>query len=176
MRDVGNRVYADIGTMRGRVSPARPRRLSCRARYNVFMSINSKARRDARRKQQPKRTQDGAATPPMPAHAHLLDDDGRIMGGVALRGGEWALVLDGRVVTTTDSAAMAIAMLHRAAMARGTSGAAMQLRYSDTLRDAAAREAETGGQTLEQYLAALEAERVEHMEKKRQAPPPDAVH
>lgn len=140
------------------------------------MSINSKARRDARRKQQPKRTQDGAAASPMAAHAHLLDGDGRIIGGVALRGDEWALVLGGRVVTTTDSAAMAIAMLHRAAVARGTAEAAVQLRYSDALRDAATREAETSGQTLEQYLAALEAERIEHMEKKRQAPPSDVMH
>lgn len=134
------------------------------------MSINSKARRDARRKQQPKNAQ---SRPPVPmaAHAHLIDTDGRVVGGVAQRDDEWALVLEGRVVTTTDSAGMAIAMLHRAAAARRTPAVALELRYSDALRDAATREAEASGQTLDDYLAALEAERVEHVEKKRQAPP-----
>lgn len=139
------------------------------------MSINSKARRDARRKQQPKNTQSRPAAAPMAAHAHLLDADGRIVGGVAQRDDEWALVLGGRVVTTTDSAGMAIAMLQRTAMAGSTPDAALRLRYSDALRDAATREAEASGQTLEDYLAALEAERIEHVEKKRQAPP-DTAH
>jgi hypothetical protein len=138
------------------------------------MSINSKARRDARRKQQAGQTMQRHPNP-IPAHAHLLDADERIVGGIGLRGGEWALVLRGQVVTTTDSAAMAIAMLNRAAAAAGSADAPLRLRYSDALRDAATREAEADGQSLDQYLAALEAERLEHVQKK-QAQSPDSMH
>lgn len=138
------------------------------------MSINSKARRDARRKQQSGGTMQRRPAP-LPAHAHLLDANDRIVGGMGLRGDEWALVLGGQVVTTTDSAAMAIAMLNRAAAAAGTPGAPLRLRCSDALRDAATREAQADGRTLEQHLAVLEAERVEHMQKK-QPQPPDSMH
>lgn len=137
------------------------------------MSINSKARRDARRKQQSK-----TATPrpaPMPAHAHLIDEEGRIVGGIAQSGNEWALVLGGRVITTTDSAAMALAVLERAAVARGTPDSPLRTRCNDALRDAAVAEAAASGHTLESYLAALEAERIEHLQKK-QPPGPDLTH
>lgn len=138
------------------------------------MSINSKARRDARRRQQARKPADARAAP-IPAHAHLLDAEGRIVGGVGLRGAEWALVLAGRVVTTTDSAGMAIAMVNRVAAA-SPADAPLQSRCSEALHEAAAREAEASGQTLEHYLAALEAERIEHLEKKRRESPSGSVH
>jgi hypothetical protein len=139
------------------------------------MSINSKARRDARRKQQSGRTTTQRRAAPVPAHAHLLGPDDRIVGGIGLRGDEWALVLGGQVVTTTDSAAMAIAMLNRAAAATGSPDAPLRLRFSDALRDAATREADARGQSLDQLIAALEAERIEHVQKK-QTQSPGSMH
>ncbi|MFC0677810.1 hypothetical protein ACFFGH_08160 [Lysobacter korlensis] len=138
------------------------------------MSINSKARRDARRKQQTKTVT--ARPAPMPAHAHLLDAEGRVVGGIARSGSDWALVLGGQVITTTDSPAMAIAVLERAAIARGAPGSPLRTRCNDVLRDAAVAEAAESGQTLESYLAALEAERIEHLQKKQQPPNPDTTH
>lgn len=137
------------------------------------MSINSKARRDARRKQAPHR---GARRPdPLPALAHLLDVDDAIVGGIAQRDGEYAFVFGGRAVTSTDSAAMAIALLDRAIAVHAARDVVLRRRVSDPLLTAATLEAAEAGITLEAHLAALEAERIEHMQQ-RSALAPDSTH
>lgn len=130
------------------------------------MSINSKAKRDARRKQQPKR---GAAAPAVPitAHARLLDAADNVVGGGGRRGADWVLVFGGRVAATTDSAAMLIAMLDHAVRVRARAGQTLRVDASPTLRAAAAREAALEGRTLDEHLAALEAEREEHASRKQ---------
>ncbi|AXK72082.1 hypothetical protein DWG18_07155 [Lysobacter sp. TY2-98] len=97
----------------------------------------------------------------MPAVAHLLADDERIVGGVAQRDDDYALVLGGRVVASTDSAGMAIAMLRHARVTLSTDDTPLTVRIAPALENPATREAETAGLTLEAYLTALEAERVE---------------
>lgn len=127
------------------------------------MSIHSKAKRDARKKQRPK-PGGGRTAPLLRPHAEILDGDGNIVGGAGLRAGEWVMVLNGREVTGTDSPGMILAMLTHAATLHEEAGLPVELRYSTLLRDAATAEAEGEGKTLEQYLAMLEAERVERSE------------
>lgn len=133
------------------------------------MSIHSKAKRDARKKQRPK-PGGGRTAATLRPHAEILDGDGNIVGGAGLRAGEWVMVLNGREVTGTDSPAMILAMLTHAATLREEAGLPVELRYSTVLRDAATAEAEGAGKTLEELLAMLEAERVERAEfRQRQA-------
>ena len=124
------------------------------------MSIHSKARRDARRKKSR-----GAARPvaarPLDEHAHLVDGQGRIFGGAGLRGEEWLMVLGGKVVTGTDSAAMMLAMLRHVATLREAAGDTVRLSYSTHLGEAATAEAAAEGKTLDEYLAQLDDEREE---------------
>ena len=124
------------------------------------MSIRSKAKRDARKKKQRNPVRVGAARA-IEEHAHLLDEHGNIFGGAGRRGSEWVLVLGGKVATATDSPAMVLAMLKHVAALRESAGGGVQLNYSNQLRDAATAEAEAEGKTLEEFLAMLEAERLE---------------
>lgn len=130
------------------------------------MSIKSKSRRDARKKNRPKL---GARTtaPLLRPHAEILDGAGNIIGGAGLRSGEWLLLLDGREAAATDSPGMILAMLKHAASARGEGGEQIELRYSTQLQEAATVEASAQGKTLDEHLALLEAERVERLEFKR---------
>lgn len=102
----------------------------------------------------------------MPALAHLLTDGDRIVGGVAQRDDEYALVLGGRVVAATESAGMAIAMLHHARATLATDDVPLTVRIAPALEAPATREAASAGLTLEGYLAALEAERRERGEER----------
>lgn len=105
----------------------------------------------------------------MPAVAHLLDGDDRIVGGVARRDDEYALVLGGRVMAATESAGMAIAMLRHARVVLSRDGAALSIRVAPALETPATEEAAAAGLALDAYLDALEAERRERAEE-RDAP------
>lgn len=97
----------------------------------------------------------------MPAHAHLRDDRGHVLGGIALRGEDWLVVVEGRVAATTESAGLAIAMLKHTATLLERAGRAVSVDTSETLRDRATREGEVAGKSLDEYLDFLEAERAE---------------
>jgi hypothetical protein len=127
------------------------------------MSIRSKAKRDARKKKS-SAPRTSIAARALVEHAHLVDAQGSIVGGAGLRGDEWVLVLGGKAVAGTESAAMAIAMLQHVASLQQQSGSALQLNYSTHLRDAATAEAGAEGKSLEEYLALLEAERQQRSE------------
>lgn len=101
------------------------------------MSRNSKAKRDARIKNEPKRSirRLGGSLQP---HAQLLDADDAAVGGVGWRDNEWLLVLGGQVAARSESAALALAMLKHVV--------AVQAR---------------AGHTLDEYLSILEQERME---------------
>jgi hypothetical protein len=123
------------------------------------MSTRSKAKRDARKKKS-KGASRGAPLRPIAEHAHLLIDQ-QIVGGAGLRGDEWVLVLGGKLMAATESAAMMLAMLKRVATLQEQSGQSVELNFSTQLRDAATAEAEVEGKSLEDYLVELEAEREE---------------
>ncbi len=76
------------------------------------------------------------------------------------------MVMGGKVITGTDSAGMAIAMLKHVAALRESAGLPVSLSYSTQLRDAATVEAEAVGKTLDEYLDVLEQERIERAERK----------
>ena len=123
------------------------------------MSRNSRIKREARRKNGPKRPirRLGSALQP---HAQLLDNDGNAVGGVGWRDGEWLLVLAGQVVARSESAALALAMLKHVVAVQARAGTELELHASPPLLTAATREAGALGHTLEEYLVVLEQERV----------------
>ncbi len=126
------------------------------------MSRQSKARRDIRRKQAPARPirRLGDALQP---HAQLVDADGSVVGGAGFRDREWVLVLGGKAVTATESAAMMLAMLKHAVAVQERGGRMLELHVSAALDTAATHEAMAAGKSLPQYLDMLEAERVERL-------------
>jgi hypothetical protein len=133
------------------------------------MSRNSKVKRDARIKKEPKRPirRLGAALQP---HAQLETEDGNTIGGAGWRDGEWLTVLGGKVAARTQSAAMTLAMLRHVVALQEQAGQELKLTYSPAMATAATREAAALGHTLEDYLQLLEQERAE-----RAAPASDAA-
>ena len=122
------------------------------------MSINSKAKRDAKKKRlRVKRT---ASIPKPEIHAHLYENDA-LVGGGAFHEGEWVMTLKGQAISGTNSPAMLLSMLKRAASALEEQGSSVHLEYSTKLRDAATAEATEEGKTLDELLKFLEDERKE---------------
>lgn len=117
-----------------------------------------------------KPTGGGRARDAMPVHARLVDAAGDVVGGVARREEEWVAVLGGRVLATTESAGLAIAMLRHTATLLGDAGRPVRVDVAETLRDAATAEGLVVGKPLEEYLAFLEAERAERARDKSDGP------
>lgn len=103
----------------------------------------------------------------MPAHAQLIDAIQGVIGGVALRDDEWAVVLNGRVVAATESAGLAIAMLRHTASLLIDSGRPVRVDVAETLRERATKEGAAAGKSLDDYLAYLEAERAERARERQ---------
>lgn len=121
------------------------------------MSINSKARRDSKKR----RAKAGAdatpvdATTPIEAHAELRDASGRLLGGIVRRDGEWTLGLGGKIVGESASAARVLAMLNRAAALHEDTGTSIRMSCSPGLSAAAAQEVAEQGLSFEQFEAQL---------------------
>ncbi len=126
------------------------------------MSIESKNRRDARKKQAERESNRAAANPPArPAiepHAELRDQHRTLLAGIVRREGEWVLGMDGKIAGETTSAARVLALLMQAAELHERQGTPVRLMYSDALKDAAHAEAAGNGQTFDEFKAALAAE------------------
>ena len=121
------------------------------------MSIQSKARRDARkRKAERERNKIRAAAPPIEPHAELRDRDGNLLAGVVRQSGVWVLGMDGRIVGSSDSAAQVLMLIRRAQRLHDAKGVPVKLVYSDALRDEAEVEAAAHGKSLAEYEAQLE--------------------
>ncbi|MBP3985945.1 hypothetical protein J5837_16180 [Pseudoxanthomonas helianthi] len=123
------------------------------------MSIQSKARRDAKkRKLQKAINQARANAPKVEAHAELRNPQGELLAGIVRQAGVWVLGMDGRIAGSSDSAAEVLAMIKRAAALHEAQGLPVRLVYSDELRDTAVIEAAAQGMTLEQFEQKLETE------------------
>lgn len=120
------------------------------------MSIHSKARRDAKKRRLAKAQTAASAVPAIEAHAELRDDNGRLLGGIVRRDGEWTLGLDGKIVGGSESAARVLAMLKRAAALHEREGVAIRMVCSPSLSKAAATEVASQGLSFEQFEAQLE--------------------
>ncbi|MFT3755950.1 MAG: hypothetical protein QM769_08380 [Pseudoxanthomonas sp.] len=123
------------------------------------MSINSKARRDAKkRKAQKERNLRQANAPKVEGHAELRNQAGELVAGIVRRGHVWFLGMDGRMAGSSDSAAEVFALLKRVGKTCEAEGMPVRMVYSDELRDTAVIEAAAQGLTLDEYDAKLEAE------------------
>ena len=123
------------------------------------MSIQSKARRDARRrKEQREHNRARAGAPAIEPHAELRDADGKLLAGVVRQSGVWVLGMDGRIAGSSDSAAQMLMLIRRAQRLHDEKGIPVKLVYSDALRDEAELEAATHGKSLADYETQLEDE------------------
>ena len=124
------------------------------------MSIQSKARRDARRrKEQREHNRARAGAPAIEPHAELRDADGKLLAGVVRQAGVWVLGMDGRIAGSSDSAAQMLMLIRRAQRLHDEKGIPVKLVYSDALRDEAELEAAAHGKSLADDETQLEEER-----------------
>ncbi len=114
------------------------------------------------------------AAPAIDPHAEIRAD-GQLVAGAGRTSDEWVMQLSGRRVAATESASMLLAMLHHVASGFEARGQAVRLIYSTALREAATREADAEGRTLEQHLQMLEDERKERLERPAQTDGADDV-
>jgi hypothetical protein len=116
------------------------------------MSIQSKARREAKKRKATKeRNQARANAPAIEPHAELRNPQGDLLAGIVRQAGVWVLGMDGRIAGSSDSAAEVLAMIKQAAALHEAQGDPVRLVYSDELRDTAVIEAAAQGLTLEQF-------------------------
>ncbi|APP79298.1 hypothetical protein ABQZ99_017530 [Xanthomonas hortorum pv. vitians] len=124
------------------------------------MSRNSKAKRDKRKKQLPKRpiVRLGQA-PQVTNHAVLQDADGRVVAAIGLQGGsEWMLSIGGQTMGSADNPVPMLAMLKHLANLQEAEGKTISLEYSTQLQQMIDDLAAEDGKTAEEYLTTLVAE------------------
>ncbi|WP_066093402.1 hypothetical protein [Xanthomonas massiliensis] len=124
------------------------------------MSRNSKAKRDQRKKLQPRRpfARLGREVP-VTNHAVLRDGDGQVVAAIGLQSpGEWLLAIGGQTMGSAEDPVPMLAMLQHLANVQNQDGKALTLEYSDTLTRLLAAAAEDAGRGAEEHLAALVAE------------------
>ncbi|ATS22594.1 hypothetical protein PK69_07050 [Xanthomonas phaseoli pv. phaseoli] len=124
------------------------------------MSRNSKAKRDKRKKQQPKRpfVRLGQA-PQVINHAVLQEAEGRVVAAIGLQGGsEWMLSIGGQTMGSADNPVPMLAMLKHLANLQEAEGKTISLEYSTQLQQMIDDLAADEGQTAEEYLTKLVAE------------------
>lgn len=119
------------------------------------MSINSKKRRDDRKREAAKPSRAARTGMPIEPHAELRDAQGRLLGGIVRRDGEWTLGLGGRIAGASDSAARVLVMLRRAADLHERGGERVRLTCSAGLRVAVEDEVRALGVSFEEYEATL---------------------
>ncbi|HEY5972791.1 MAG TPA: hypothetical protein VIT22_12675 [Pseudoxanthomonas sp.] len=120
------------------------------------MSINSKIRREAKKRNTAKADARKPAGAPIEPHAELRDQRGQLLAGIVRREGEWVLGLGGQIAGSSASAAHVLAMIRRAALLHESKGTPVRLMFSDELKEAAYREVAESGQTFEQFEVELE--------------------
>ena len=120
------------------------------------MSINSKIRREAKKRNTAKASARKPPGTPIEPHAELRDQQGQLLAGIVRREGEWVLGLGGQIAGSSASAAHVLAMIKRAALLHESKGTPVRLMFSDVLKEAAYREVAELGQTFEQFEAELE--------------------
>lgn len=122
------------------------------------MSIQSKARRDARRRKAERERNRRGDAPAIEPHAELRDRDDNLLAGIVRQSGVWVLGMDGRIVGSSDSAAQVLMLIRRAQRLHDEKGIPVKLVYSDALRDEAELEAAAHGKSLADYEKQLEDE------------------
>lgn len=124
------------------------------------MSRNSKAKRDQRKKHQPKRPIARLNREnPVANHAVLQDADGRVVAAIGQQaGGEWLLAIGGQTMGNADNPVPMLAMLKHLANVQEKEGNTVTLEYSAQLQQMIDDLAADEGKTAEEYLTALVSE------------------
>ena len=124
------------------------------------MSIQSKGRREAKKKLAERERNQAEANPPVKAkvepHAELRDQHRALLAGIVRRDGEWVLGMGGRIAGNSESAAHVLAMIQHAARLHEQAGTPVRLKFSDALRDAAHEEASALGMGFDEFATALQ--------------------
>ena len=123
------------------------------------MSRNSKAKRDQRKKQQPRRpfARLGRA-PDVQNHAVMQDAEGRVIAAIGLQGDEWLLAIGGQTMGNADNPVPMLAMLKHLANVQEKEGRKVTLEYSAALQQMIDDLAADEGKTADDYLAGLVSE------------------
>ena len=126
------------------------------------MSIQSKGRREAKKKLAERERNQAAANPaPKPAvepHAELRDQHRALLAGIVRRDGEWVLGMDGKIAGETTSAARVLALIMQAAEWHENNDTPVRLMYSDALKEAAHAEVAEQGIDFDTYKRNLAGE------------------
>lgn len=126
------------------------------------MSIQSKGRREAKKKLAERARNQAEANPPVKAkvepHAELRDQHRALLAGIVRRDGEWVLGMDGKIAGETTSAARVLALIMQAAEWHENNDTPVRLMYSDVLKDAAHAEAAEQGIDFDTYKRNLAGE------------------
>lgn len=122
------------------------------------MSINSKTRREAKKRKALRTRRLSGARSGIEPHAELRNPEGELLAGIVRRAGVWVLGMHGQIAGSSDSAAEVLAMIKRAAALHEAQGQPVRLVYSDELGATAELEAAAQGMSLEAFEKKLEEE------------------
>ena len=123
------------------------------------MSKLSKAKRDQRKKQAPRRPFARLnAQQPVQNHAVLVNEEGQVVAAIGLQGNEWLLAIGGQTMGNADNPVPMLAMLKHLANVQEKEGRKVTLEYSEALQQMIDDLAADEGKTADEYLAALVAE------------------
>ena len=123
------------------------------------MSKLSKAKRDKRKKQAPRRPFARLnAQHPVENHAVLMNEEGQVVAAIGLQGSEWLLAIGGQTMGNADNPVPMLAMLKHLANVQEKEGRTVTLEYSPQLEAMINDLATDEGKTADEYLAALVAE------------------
>jgi len=125
-----------------------------RSKSEQLMSIQSKGRREAKKKLA-ERERNRAKVEP---HAELRDQQRTLLAGIVRRDGEWVLGMDGKIAGETTSAARVLALIMQAAEWHENNNTPVRLAYSDALKDAAHAEVAEQGIDFDTYKRNLAGE------------------
>ncbi|MCF7751222.1 hypothetical protein KQ945_10725 [Bacillus subtilis subsp. subtilis] len=123
------------------------------------MSKQSKAKRDKRKKLQPKRPINRLnAQQQVQNHAVLTNEEGQVVAAIGLQGTEWLLAIGGQTMGNADNPIPMLAMLKHLSNVQEKEGRTVNLEYSTQLQQLIDDLAADEGKTAEDYLAQLVSE------------------
>ena len=123
------------------------------------MSKQSKAKRDKRKKLQPKRPINRLnAQQPVQNHAVLTNEEGQVVAAIGLQGTEWLLAIGGQTMGNADNPVPMLAMLKHLSNVQEKEGRKVTLEYSTQLQQLIDDLAADEGKTADEYLGQLVSE------------------
>ncbi|WP_296252505.1 hypothetical protein [uncultured Stenotrophomonas sp.] len=123
------------------------------------MSKLSKAKRDKRKKQAPRRPFARLnAQQQVQNHAVLVNEEGQVVAAIGLQGNEWLLAIGGQTMGNADNPVPMLAMLKHLANVQEKEGRKVTLEYSAALQQMIDDLAADEGKTADDYLAGLVSE------------------